>query len=201
MIARIAACVLVVFGSQTLAIAGIALLALTMLGMPIRFCYGLDGSDQLVMVSSVACALSHVSPSETAAALCCWFLGLQLVVCYAIAGIAKTFGQGWRDGSALTGLLSTRVYGNLPLSSLLARHPRFARLAAWSVILFEGTFPRRSCPRRSHAFTSSSVCSSTGRRPWPWGLNVFMLSFLSVYPALWFCSGRTPWSVFQQSAP
>jgi hypothetical protein len=176
-----------------------ALLLLTGLLVCLRFrgTYN-GGSDAMTLVVVLGLLIARLGPNiGPVEASTVWqraglgYIAAQLVLSYALAGLAKLRAPSWRNGTALPRLLAMEVYA-VPLSvrrALSATAP--ALCASWLVILFECAFPAVVfvCPLRCavmltcgtmfHLFNALAL-----------GLNRFLWVWLAGYPALLFWSGQ-----------
>ena len=98
---------------------------------------GRDGADQMFVIVLVAISLFSILPSNTAKQVCLLFIGAQAILCYSVAGLSKLSSPAWRDGIAVSGILSTRIYGDRRLFQFLDGRPLLSRAIGWSVIAFE----------------------------------------------------------------
>jgi hypothetical protein len=98
------------------------------------------GADQMHLVVLAACTLAALGPPSIAA-MCGWFVGMQLVLAYVTAGLWKLSTPGWRDGSAVAGILRTRTLGLRRGYVWAARHPALATGAGAATIAFESAAP------------------------------------------------------------
>ena len=154
-----------------------------------RHRYGLDGADQmnvLVIFTLLFCYLPFEDASIRAYGL--YFLAVQLVLAYFVAGAAKAISSAWRDGTAIRGVLSTNMFGS-PVARSFVYKSKYINIAlGWLVILFEVLFPLTlllSDPTTilvlmALAFVFHLI------NAFMMGLNDFVWSFLSVYPAFYF---------------
>src|SRR5262249_44264782 len=100
------------------------------------------GADsQLTLITYAAIALTLLSDTPTAAAYCLHFLALQLCLAYFAAGFHKLRSPEWRSGSALPGILSTRLFGSPALAAWLAPRHWVSWPLCWGTILWEMSFP------------------------------------------------------------
>lgn len=156
---------------------------------------GQDGSFQLRILILFVLLTCSISPWDSLPfRIGLYFLSAQLVLSYALAGVAKFRGPAWRDGSALTGILGTVYHGNRSVYRLFAGRIQLAKAASWMVIGFEVLFPLVLIGNGwvvlgflvvtflFHLSTSFLM-----------GLNGFFLSFVAGYPALVYCLGQLPW--------
>lgn len=166
--------------------AGLAALIALML---VRSAYGGDGADQMLLVVFSGLALAGLLPRSGVAPLIpVGFVAAQLTLSYIVAGVAKAVSREWRDGSGITGVLSTYGYGSPAASALLRSHPSLALIMSWSVILFESTFwlawllpwPAGLVYLAMGAMFHLGVALLMG-------LNTFVFAFLATYPIMGYC--------------
>jgi hypothetical protein len=148
---------------------------------------GLDGSDQMLLVACTVVAGGLLLPDPQAQALALYYGAAQLLLSYAVSGIAKAISPTWRSGRALAGIMGTVGYGTPRFAGLLSEHPGLSRLLCWSVIVFEC-----SAPLLVLAGTPGALIIIVGGLVFHasiaifMGLNIFLWSFASMYPALLF---------------
>ncbi len=145
-----------------------------------------DGSDQLLFQVQTATALARLSGDRRITDTCLWYISLQSVLAYSVAGYSKVAGSQWRSGAALSGILRTEMYGSKWAFDLVQEHPRVARMANIAVIAGECCFPllyfiKKGTLARHFALTAGSfhlvnTCTM--------GLGRFFWAFTSSYPAL-----------------
>lgn len=177
-----------VAGGPTLAasagLAALAILAARML-LHLRNQFGLDGSNHMILVSSTVIAVVLLVPDPQAQALGLYYLTAQLVLAYATSGSAKAISPEWRSGQAIATITSTMTWGIPRLGAFLERHEVVGRLLCWSVIVFEC-----SVPLLFVAGTPGALAIIAGGLAFHvsvavvMGLNTFLWSFASAYPAL-----------------
>ena len=81
-----------------------------------------QGADaQLTAITYSAMALTLFSDTPVAAGYCLYFLTLQLCFAYFAAGYHKLRSPAWRDGSALPGILSARLFGSPAVGARVGR--------------------------------------------------------------------------------
>jgi hypothetical protein len=165
-------------------LAALAILAARML-FYLRTQFGLDGADQMILVACTAIGAVLLLPDPQAQALGLYYLAAQLLLSYAAAGGAKAVSRTWRSGRAVPEITSMISYGTPRLGSFLKRHPGIGRLVCWSVIVFEC-----AAPVLILAGTPGAVAIIVGGLAFHvatavvMGLNTFLWSFASAYPAL-----------------
>lgn len=165
-------------------LAALTILAARML-YHLRNRFGLDGSDQMILVGATAVAAALLLPDPQARALGLYYLAGQLLLSYAAAGGAKAVSPQWRSGRAIPGITSMISYGTPRLGAWLKHHRRTGWLLCWSVIVFEcsaallilaGTPGALAIIAGGVAFHVSIAVVM--------GLNIFLWSFATAYPAL-----------------
>jgi hypothetical protein len=150
--------------------------------------FGLDGAYQMLVIVIGASLLAAVAPRQSVAReACMWFIAIQLILSYVIAGIAKMRSQVWRSGQAIVGILSTNCYGHPGLFGLLRRHEWIGTLLCWSTIGFELLFPLVLFAPDAIVLglLVSGLCFHISTAVFM-GLNGFLMAFSSAYPALIF---------------
>jgi hypothetical protein len=155
----------------------------------VRGLYGLDGSFQVTYICS-ACLLlgSFTSPGTLAFALCIWYVFIQCILSYVVAGIAKSLGKPWRDGTAVGLVLGTHTYGSVALATRLVDHPHIVAAMTYSVLAFELSFPIVALLSEPlmMCFLMLAVMFHIANAL-VMGLNQFLLSFICFYPSILFC--------------
>lgn len=115
----------------------VALILFARMLLYLRNQLGLDGSDQMMLVVSTGVAVALLVPDYGAQVLALDYMAAQLLLSYAVAGVAKAISPSWRSGKAIPGIMSTIGYGSPPVGAFLKRNPMLARASCWSVIVFE----------------------------------------------------------------
>jgi hypothetical protein len=163
--------------------------AVTTALLMLRSSYGNDGADQVGLIVLVAAALAHAFDGTRVVSAVLWFCAAQACLSYATSGFAKLRGTRWRDGSGLTGVLSTRTYGIGGLHRLLVRHRWLAITLSWSVILTELLFPLVLVVPDAVVpwFLAGGLAFHLGAAV-VMGLNTFVWAFAATYPAIAWCA-------------
>ena len=162
--------------------------AITTISLIVRGMYGLDGSFHMNMIIITSLFLYSLFPAQSFGAhLCIYFIGIQGILSYLIAGITKLQGEKWRNGQAIIGIFGTKTYGNQMFYSYVLKYESLSLLLGWFIIFFEIAYVfvlvvpfeykllilfTGFC---FHAFNSLFM-----------GLNNFFFSFLNAYPAILF---------------
>ena len=151
-----------------------------------RSVYGLDGADQMFAVVFLGLAVYELMPlGSLGSAAGLVYIAAQTVLSYLIAGIAKLRGPSWRNGSAIAGILSTKIYGNSFAAALLHDRVALGRIVCWSVIAFEVTFvavlfvdhPTMWLMLGMGVLFHAGIAVLMG-------LNSFFLAFVATYPTV-----------------
>jgi hypothetical protein len=158
----------------------------------VRTTYGHDGADQLASMILLSLGVSGLVPTELSRVACLCFFAFQACLAYGTAGWAKAPMPGWRDGSYLTAILSTRIYGTPAVGQLLASHARLARAATLGVLAWECTFPLVLFMPAPAAYGMLALrLLFHGANAFVMRLNTFVWSFLATYPAvIWIVQHR-----------
>lgn len=128
------------------------------------------GSDIMTFHILAAWFVSLCWPSLSQA--CVYYIAIQLILSFAVAGVAKVANPEWRNGSALGTFLERSGYV-LPSSANLA--------LSWSVLIFEILFPLV-------VFMPWTVLAGAIvfqlANAYVFGLNRFFFAWLAGYPAI-----------------
>jgi hypothetical protein len=156
-----------------------------------------QGSDsQLLLITCTAISLTLLSDTPVATGYCLHFLTLQLCLAYFAAGLHKLRSREWRDGSALPGILSARLFGFPALAPWLGRRGWLSRPLCWGVIAWEMSFPLvLVAPREVGWFYFSCGVLFHLSTAFAMGLNKFVWAFVALYPAAIYCTtaGGSGW--------
>lgn len=161
---------------------------LTTLLVHLRCQYGLDGSDQMLLIVLGSLSIAAIAPNI--APLCLIFVAMQSVLAYATAGVAKAVSPKWRSWRAMAWIMNSETYGARWIARTLLDHPVLATALGWSVLLAECSFPLAilvpgllpaylAWGAAFHAATAAIM-----------GLNVFFWAFIATYPAIIWLTGR-----------
>jgi uncharacterized membrane protein (DUF485 family) len=151
---------------------------------------GLDGSDQMLLITFVAVAIYKLFPRDVhVAQASLWFIAIQGCLSYLVAGIAKVISPVWRSGEAVRRILGTRTYGTSRSASLVSGRDRVCVALSWLLMLFECTFPLALAFGRT-GFTVFAVLGVFFHitNAVVMGLNTFVWAFVATYPAILFCA-------------
>jgi hypothetical protein len=147
------------------------------------------GSDFMTLVVLTALTVATAMPDRplvTVGALL--YIALQACNSYVVAGVVKLRSARWRNGTALPAFLAGAVHDPRRLLALFARAPWLARLAGWSVIGLELSFPLALVdPRACAALVGLALVFHAGNVH-AFGLHRFLWAWAATYPALFFAS-------------
>jgi len=154
--------------------------------------YGHDGADQMSSIMMLVITLAHVAGTDLAIKAALGFLAFQVMLSYATAGWAKAPMAGWRDGTYIAAILSTRIYGTPAVGKFLTERPRLAKLATWTVLTWECTFPvvLIAPPQIAYGYLGLGILFHVSNAVLM-GLNSFVWAFIATYPAVvWWVLNR-----------
>lgn len=147
--------------------------------------YGSDGADQAAIQALAPAAIGRLSRNETVQDAAIWYTGLQGVLSYAVAGVAKLFGPEWRQGTAIEGILRTNAYGHEGLWRFFKSHPTLAKLATWGTVAWEISYPLALLPYPwlTRSYSASAMIFHVANAHFM-GLGRFAWAFASLHPAI-----------------
>ncbi|HEX4454984.1 MAG TPA: hypothetical protein VH143_29185 [Kofleriaceae bacterium] len=140
------------------------------------------GSDAMLVVVLLGLAIARSGWPRAGLA----YIAAQLVLSYAIAGLAKLGDPRWRRGDAFAILVALPAYG-VParLAALLAR-PAIGRLGGFATLAFECGFPIALANRTACIAALAVGAAFHLGNAIVFGLDRFWWTWLAAYPALWF---------------
>ncbi|EPP2133214.1 hypothetical protein ACUNB3_001131 [Vibrio alginolyticus] len=141
---RLTLSILIIFLGLEAAVSPVIVLSLftVQLLLNMRIIWGDDGSDQMLSICLGALLFTSIfNTNENIKVLCLGFVAAQLALSYFSSGAAKLFGKEWRNGTALSKVLSHYSYGNENLSNILSQHPLVGKFASYGVMVFQLSFP------------------------------------------------------------
>lgn len=174
-----------------LAPALITLVLLCRLLSHLRNQFGLDGSDQMLVVVFGGLAVFHAVPEPVAKAAALAFIALQSLLSYLTAGYAKLVSPVWRSGAAIGGILNTTSYGSAFFSRILLGNRLLSWLVCWSVLVFECALPLLVLFGMKSALVFVGVAAAFHLSvAVMMGLNSFLWAFSATYPCLLFLAAK-----------
>lgn len=151
----------------------------------LRAPFGGEGSDEVSQIVLTTLLLVSLRPTPMAMQIGLWLIALQACLAYFVSGIYKITAPMWLDGTALTGVLRTRSYGNRTLAAWFAARPTTARWVSRGLSLSETLFPLVLLAPSSFLpyFLAWGVafhltCAVV------MGLDCFVWAFVASYPAI-----------------
>ena len=148
------------------------------------------GSDRMSHLSVICLAAAHTAPACVLKEAALGYLGLQVILSYAMSGGVKIVNPDWRNGRALRDVFEFSAYPASEHFRRWARAPSLMLAMSWSVIVFELLFPLSLGNRYflygalaiGAAFHLGNACL--------FGLNRFVWSWLATYPSLLWLQAR-----------
>ena len=150
---------------------------------------GLDGADQMNLIISLTLLLCFCfTDNSFIKQVGIIFIALQLSLSYLIAGIAKIISKTWRSGLATRGILSTNMFGSKKLRNALGANKNINIILSWITIIFEILFIAALFIPSTKVLIIFLVCGVLFHltNAIIMGLNDFVWSFISAYPAIYF---------------
>jgi hypothetical protein len=167
-------------------VAGIAVLTIA---PSTRSPFGLDGADQMSVITFVGLTLAHLGSSPVVQKAFLWFIALQACLSYATAGWAKVAAPRWRSGEYLTSVFATLTYGHAGIARFLAPRRQLTAFVARSMILMECVLPLAlvlPAPGTLALLAVGVLFHLSAALIM--GLNTFFWSFVAAYPAIFYCA-------------
>ena len=187
--ARTVLCALVILGVAQpwplVALAGLSLVILWRFQGPYN-----GGSDRMGLLALWCLTLALLMPTLQWREVVFGYLGVQLVLSYAISGGVKLANPDWRSGRALGDVFRFSAY---PVSEELRRwadRPRVLLAMSWAVIAFELAFPLTMISRETLIAGLAVAASFHLANASLFGLNRFFWTWLAVYPAILWLQDR-----------
>ena len=143
------------------------------------------GSDYLTLIILLSLSIGFINPLLAKAAL--WYITLQVLSSYFLAGLYKIKATKWRMGTAVYGFVSSPNYKTPQFIIVKSRDPFWAQLIAWSVILFELSFPLvLTLPMLTNFYLLAGILFHLVNFV-TFGLNRFFWVWCASYPAIYYC--------------
>lgn len=168
--------------------AGLLLVTQLALGARFRGTFN-GGSDYMTVVVLLGLTLASTGrPLLAKAGL--GYVCVQLVLSYFLAGTGKLLKPAWRNGEALSRLLSSNRYGTPDWLKRWSAHRAVALPFALAVLLFECGFPLALLgPAWALGLGGLGLAFHVGN-VLAFGLNRFLFAWAAAYPALLYFSAR-----------
>ncbi len=143
------------------------------------------GSDYMTLL--ILLALSWGGP------LALGYIGIQSVLSYFVAGVAKLGSRQWRSGRALGLLLNSEVY-RIPRAArdfASPSHEALCKVATWATLAFECGFPLALLNRSWCGFWLLAGIAFHLINFAVLGLNRFFWAWVASYPAIIYLASRS----------
>jgi len=161
------------------------IIALSSILLNFRATEGISGADKMTRLIMIIGSISFFrsTPLVTSAGLI--FISLQLILAYCTAGWVRLFVPTWRNGTDLALVLRQHTYSNKFVWSLTKNNKLLLKFVALFILFFECSF--LICPLLSstlfYIYLGCGILFHLSNA-FIMGLNSFVWSFLSTYPAL-----------------
>lgn len=155
--------------------------------------YGLDGAHQMNVIILAHLTVFWLAPAGSAIRTWCLVaLGLHAVVAYVASGVFKAVGPMWRNGDAVAGIMSAKIYGHRFLGGLLNRYRGLSLLMCWLTIIFEVSFfvVLFSGSTVLYAVLAVGMMFHVANAVFM-GLGGFLFAFVATYPAVVFLNAQS----------
>lgn len=152
---------------------------------------GGDGSDQVRFLVNCLTGMYRLTDSGKIRQTALWAVALQAGLSYFVSGATKISGSDWLKNQALVGVMRTRTYGHKRMWEIVRKHPHVSRTLEMLTIGLEVSYPLVFAGNRS--ITTLLVVGVSGMHlsiGYFMGLNRFIPAFLSLQPAVVYCSDR-----------
>lgn len=145
------------------------------------------GSDYLSLSLSLSLFLALFKPeSPLVTKAIIWYMTIQVLSSYFLAGLYKIKEEGWRNGTALCSFITSPLYTSPVFISRLVKNKTWSFLLSWGVILYELLFPFILLNKNiAFLFLVSGVFFHFINFM-IFGLNRFFLIWTITYPLLYF---------------
>jgi hypothetical protein len=118
---------------------------------------------------------------------CVYFIGLQSLISYFVAGLSKWKKSEWRSGQALRAFLQITIYKTPKWMNSLCKKDVFVCGLSWILMLFEVGFPIVifSRPELAERFLILGLLFHLANAYWL-GINRFLYAWVATYPCVLF---------------
>lgn len=149
------------------------------------------GSDYMSVLVLTSLTVVSLDPDSDKIMLgVIWYLSIQLCSSYFIAGIVKLQKANWRNGTALSGFISSTIYRDNLLTQAIAKSSGGSKILAWIIMLFELMSPITLFNQTFCIVYLLFAFAFHLANFYVFGLNRFIFTWISCYPALIYVSGR-----------
>jgi hypothetical protein len=150
---------------------------------------GNNGSDDMLLLVMFASFLGRLVNTPTAISAVLLFLSAQVSLAYLVSGAVKASQLSWRDGSALTAVMSTETFGHRGPLAVLSVSARLAAVLATLFVFGElsGSLAPWLPPTYAFDLLLCALAFHTATAV-IMGLNTFLPAFAATYPAALYTS-------------
>lgn len=139
------------------------------------------GSDSMMLQLLGALCLGAAWGTPSALGVALYFIAVQCLLSYTLAGVAKLRCSAWRDGTAIAAFCASHGIRSLPW-----KHPTLHRAACVGVLAFECTAAVAVIDPRISVGWIALALAFHGANTIVFGLHRFTWTWLATYPALIF---------------
>lgn len=144
------------------------------------------GSDYLMLIILLTLCVGLIIPGLAKAAL--WYITIQVLSSYFLAGLHKVRKEKWSRGIAVAQFVNSPNYDPPSFVVRIINNTSMAKIITWAVLVFELAFPLAIINSKLCAmFLVMGFCFHLGNFV-VFGLNRFFWVWTASYPALWYCA-------------
>jgi hypothetical protein len=151
----------------------------TLISMRFRGTFN-GGADVMTFVVLTGLTVAKLGQNPLAIKFAFWWIALQLILSYFVAGVTKLRSKNWRDGTALIIFLNSTIYEDRPPQDKKSLGTFLSRC----LILFEISFPLAMINSTCATIYIAIGLSFHLANAYFLGLNRFFWAWLAAYPAL-----------------
>lgn len=145
------------------------------------------GSDYMTAIVLSALCVAAIFPQGKIITGALWYIALQSVTSYFLAGLVKIKQPLWRSGEALRAFIHSPNYNPPIMVKTLLQNRSVAFGAAWIVMIAELLFPLVLLMPPPYALVAiAGAFLFHLNNVVLFGLNRFLLAWLTTYPAIYF---------------
>jgi hypothetical protein len=185
----------VVSTEQRMALVGVAALvaAVSRMLLRARSHLGGEGGDEILLIVLLSIGATAGLAGSGAAWVAACYPGMQLLLAYEVAGIAKLAGAEWRSGQAIVNINRTMLFGNQRVYRCVRGRPRVASAVSRAVIAMECGMPLLIFAGVPGAWAIVMIGLAFHIAvAFMMGLNSFVWCFGSAYPSLLLLAHHVP---------
>lgn len=141
------------------------------------------GSDYMALITLLILLIGSINEKWIAG--CLWYLSIQVILSYFLAGIHKAKKAKWQRGEAAADFISAPHYQAPTFLLRALEYTSVSKVFSWSVLVFEIAFPLVLFFPKSFLIAGALFHLSNFVI---FGLNRFFWVWMATYPALIFCA-------------